>query len=83
MGRYGKLIVGFQHRKEDFSFILGGTLAILEEHAAVNTNYLPGSKRPVPYILENCTCSVVNGFLVELKSLVMLLWRVVDLNKVS
>ncbi|CAD6567302.1 MAG: hypothetical protein TREMPRED_003499, partial [Tremellales sp. Tagirdzhanova-0007] len=53
------------HRKEDFSFILEGTLGILEEHAAVNTNYLPGSKRPVPYILENF----------------MLLWRIVDLNK--
>lgn len=43
-----------QHRKEDFSFILEGILGILEEHTAVSTNYLPGSKKPVPYILENC-----------------------------
>ncbi|EIW70902.1 hypothetical protein TREMEDRAFT_43442 [Tremella mesenterica DSM 1558] len=53
------------HRKEDFSFILGGILTILEEHAAVTNMYLPGSKKPVPYILETY----------------MLLWRMIDLNK--
>ncbi|GFZ44221.1 hypothetical protein JCM24511_01943 [Saitozyma sp. JCM 24511] len=53
------------HRKEDFAFVLGGILGILEEHVAVTNIYLPGSKRPVPYILETF----------------MLLWRVVDLNK--
>jgi hypothetical protein len=56
-----------QHRKEDFSFILGGITGILEEHMAVQNGYLPGSKKPVPYILETF----------------MLLWRIVDLNKVS
>jgi len=44
---------------------LDGILGILEEHAGVTTNYLPGSKRPVPYVLEDF----------------MLLWRMVDLNK--
>ena len=43
-----------QHRKEDFQFILGGITSILEEHMAVQSGYLPGSKRPVPYILETC-----------------------------
>jgi hypothetical protein len=43
-----------QHRKEDFAFVLGGIMGILEEHMAVQNGYLPGSKRPVPYILETC-----------------------------
>jgi hypothetical protein len=55
------------HRKDDFAFVLGGILGILEEHTAVANNYLPGSKKPIPYLLE--------AF--------MLLWRLVDLNKVS
>lgn len=49
-----RLLSGVQHRKEDFSFILGGILGILEEHAAIANNILPGSKKPVPYILETC-----------------------------
>ncbi|WVQ82249.1 hypothetical protein IAT38_004377 [Cryptococcus sp. DSM 104549] len=53
------------HRKEDFSFVLDGILGILQEHNAVTNGYLPGSKRPVPYILETY----------------MLLWRMIDLNK--
>ncbi|KAK4683945.1 hypothetical protein P7C73_g6263, partial [Tremellales sp. Uapishka_1] len=53
------------HRKDDFQFVLGGILAIMEEQAAVTNGYLPGSKKPIPYILETF----------------MLLWRMVDLNK--
>jgi hypothetical protein len=53
------------HRKDDFAFVLGGILGILEEHTAITNNYLPGSKKPIPYLLE--------AF--------MLLWRLVDLNK--
>ncbi|OCF31019.1 hypothetical protein I316_07290 [Kwoniella heveanensis BCC8398] len=53
------------HRKEDFSFILDGIIGILQEHNAVTNNYLPGSKKPLPYILETY----------------ILLWRMVDLNK--
>ncbi|KAK8864156.1 hypothetical protein IAR55_001402 [Kwoniella newhampshirensis] len=53
------------HRKEDFSFILDGIIGTLQEHNAVLNNYLPGSKSPVPYILETY----------------MLLWRMIDLNK--
>ncbi|WVF71750.1 hypothetical protein IAT40_006558 [Kwoniella sp. CBS 6097] len=53
------------HRKEDFSFILDGIIGILQEHNAVTNNYLPGSKKPIPYILETY----------------ILLWRMVDLNK--
>ena len=43
-----------QHRKEDFAFILTGITAVFEEQTAVSSSYLPGSKRPVPYILEIC-----------------------------
>ncbi|WWD17544.1 hypothetical protein CI109_101985 [Kwoniella shandongensis] len=53
------------HRKEDFSFILDGIIGILQEHNSVLNNYLPGSKTPIPYILETY----------------MLLWRMIDLNK--
>ncbi|WWC61589.1 uncharacterized protein I303_104173 [Kwoniella dejecticola CBS 10117] len=53
------------HRKEDFSFLLEGIIGILQEHNAVTNGYLPGSKRPIPYILETY----------------ILLWRLVDLNK--
>ncbi|WRT66068.1 uncharacterized protein IL334_003020 [Kwoniella shivajii] len=53
------------HRKEDFSFILEGIINTLQEHNAVANGYLPGSKKPIPYILETY----------------ILLWRLVDLNK--
>ncbi|WVW83585.1 hypothetical protein I302_105606 [Kwoniella bestiolae CBS 10118] len=53
------------HRKEDFSFLLDGIIGILQEHNAVTNGYLPGSKKPIPYILETY----------------ILLWRLVDLNK--
>ncbi|TXT07161.1 hypothetical protein VHUM_03331 [Vanrija humicola] len=53
------------HRKDDLEFVLSGILSILEEHHAVKSGYLPGSRQPIPYILE--------AF--------MLLWRLVDLNK--
>ncbi|WWC70472.1 uncharacterized protein I206_104423 [Kwoniella pini CBS 10737] len=53
------------HRKEDFSFLLEGIIGILQEHNAVTNGYLPGSQRPIPYILETY----------------ILLWRLVDLNK--
>jgi hypothetical protein len=43
-----------QHRTEDFEFILNGVIAILAEHTAVNQNVLPGSKKPIDYILELC-----------------------------
>lgn len=46
--------VVLQHRKEDFTFILEGILAILAEHMSVKNNVLPGSKRPVTYISEVC-----------------------------
>lgn len=60
-----RFFVSKLHRKDDFAFVLGGIIGILEEHLAVSNNYLPGSKKPVPYLLE--------AF--------MLLWRLVDLNK--
>lgn len=44
------------HRKDDFAFVLGGIIGILEEHMAHTNNYLPGSKKPVPYLLEACKC---------------------------
>ncbi|GHJ86806.1 hypothetical protein NliqN6_3208 [Naganishia liquefaciens] len=53
------------HRKEDFSFILEGILAILAEHMSVKNHVLPGSKRPVTYISE----------------VFMLFWKMIDLNK--
>lgn len=38
--------------------MLTGMLAIMEEHSAVANLYLPGSKKPVPYILETCQSSL-------------------------
>lgn len=86
------------HRKDDFAFVLGGIIGILDEHMAHTNNYLPGSKRPVPYLLEACEFSV--GWCADqgvcweqvphthtrsARALaltpVMLLWRLVDLNK--
>lgn len=42
------------HRKDDFAFILGGILGILDEHMAHTMTYMPGSKKPVPYLTEAC-----------------------------
>ncbi|KIR77362.1 hypothetical protein I305_01333 [Cryptococcus gattii E566] len=60
------------HRKEDFTFILDGILAILAEyHASLTNGYLPGGvgvgvgKKDVGCLLETY----------------ILLWRLVDLNK--
>ena len=49
---------GKQHRKEDFSFLLGGLTSILEDNLAVQNGYLPGSKKPIPYILEACESAI-------------------------
>lgn len=50
------------HRKEDFTFILDGILAILAEyHASLTNGYLPGGvgvgvgKKDVGCLLETCT----------------------------
>lgn len=43
------------HRKDDLEFVLSGILGILEEHHAVQSGYLPGSRQPIPYVLEACT----------------------------
>ncbi|KAL7421522.1 hypothetical protein Q5752_003291 [Cryptotrichosporon argae] len=64
-GNAFRYFVSKLHRKDDFAFVLGGILGILEEQISVTNNYLPGAKKPVPYILETF----------------MLLWRLVDLNK--
>ncbi|KAE8537640.1 hypothetical protein D1P53_005696 [Cryptococcus gattii VGV] len=60
------------HRKEDFTFILDGILAILAEyHASLTNGYLPGGvgvgvgKKDIGCLLETY----------------ILLWRLVDLNK--
>lgn len=47
------------HRKDDFSFILGGILGILDEHMAHTMTYMPGSKKPVPYLTEACELVVL------------------------
>ncbi|KAL1405455.1 hypothetical protein Q8F55_009087 [Vanrija albida] len=60
-----RFFVSKLHRKDDLQFVLSGILGILEEHHAVQGGYLPGSRQPIPYVLE--------AF--------MLLWRLVDLNK--
>ncbi|OXH42508.1 hypothetical protein J008_00023 [Cryptococcus neoformans] len=58
------------HRKEDFTFILDGILAILAEyHTSLTNSYLPGGvgvgKKDIGCLLETY----------------ILLWRLVDLNK--
>lgn len=49
------------HRKDDFAFVLGGIIGILDEHMAHTNNYLPGSKKPVPYLLEACESARERG----------------------
>ena len=44
-----------QHRTTDFDFVLDGILSILEIDLANTANFLPGSRKPVPYILEACS----------------------------
>lgn len=49
-----------QHRKEDFTFILDGILAILAEyHTSLTNSYLPGGvgvgKKDIGCLLETCT----------------------------
>lgn len=46
-----------QHRSLDFDFVLDGVLSTLESDLSSTYNLLPGSRRPVPYILETCVYS--------------------------
>lgn len=55
------LMAGFtmaQHRTSDFDFILDGIISILATDLANTANFLPGSRKPVPYILETCEESI-------------------------
>ena len=42
----------YQHRQQDFTFILDGIVKILELQMASLNNYLPGARKSVPYIAE-------------------------------
>lgn len=42
----------FQHRPNDFAFVLQGTLQIFEDQMSSYHNLLPGSKKAVPYMVE-------------------------------
>ncbi|KZV94087.1 hypothetical protein EXIGLDRAFT_528487, partial [Exidia glandulosa HHB12029] len=53
------------HRAADFDFIMTGVLGILEEHMGAVVNVLPGSRKPVQYLLET----------------IILLWKMIELNK--
>ncbi|EPQ58471.1 hypothetical protein GLOTRDRAFT_114891 [Gloeophyllum trabeum ATCC 11539] len=53
------------HRTQDFTFIADGILAILQEQMASFNNLLPGSRKPVPYIVDT----------------IVLFWKMIELNK--
>ncbi|KAF8328817.1 high-temperature-induced dauer-formation protein-domain-containing protein [Cantharellus anzutake] len=53
------------HRPTDFDFVLNGVLLTLETDLSSASNLLPGSTRPVPYILETF----------------IFLWKMIELNK--
>ncbi|KLO07390.1 hypothetical protein SCHPADRAFT_922914 [Schizopora paradoxa] len=53
------------HRTSDFDFIIDGIFGILEQHMSAVHNVLPGSRKPIPYILET----------------IVFLWKAIDLNK--
>lgn len=63
--------------------MLSGITSILEEHLATQNGFLPGSQKPIPYILE--TCELLTAVVLQPAELAsdMLLWRMVDLNKVG
>ncbi|KAJ7172707.1 high-temperature-induced dauer-formation protein-domain-containing protein [Mycena filopes] len=53
------------HRTQDFAFVLGGIVGILEQQMATMNNLLPGAKKSVPYINET----------------VIFFWKMIELNK--
>lgn len=44
--------MSLKHRADDFSFILNGLIGIFQEQMSSMHPLLPGSKKPVPYIVE-------------------------------
>ena len=67
--------IGTQHRPSDFAYIVDGVLGIFEQHMTVINNLLPGSKKPVPHLLETSKeclivrCSFSTNDLVSLVSM--------------
>ncbi|KAI5124045.1 hypothetical protein M0805_003874 [Coniferiporia weirii] len=53
------------HRPADFTFIANGILGILEQYMAAVNNLLPGSRKPIPHLLETIT----------------FFWKMIELNK--
>ncbi|KAH8108473.1 high-temperature-induced dauer-formation protein-domain-containing protein [Phellopilus nigrolimitatus] len=53
------------HRPADFVFIADGIVGILEQHMTAINNLLPGSKKPIPHLLET----------------IVFLWKMIELNK--
>ncbi|KAL5529427.1 hypothetical protein ACEPAG_5412 [Sanghuangporus baumii] len=53
------------HRQTDFAFVADGILGILEQYMAAINNVLPGSKKPIPHLLET----------------IIFFWKMVELNK--
>ncbi|KAH7107456.1 high-temperature-induced dauer-formation protein-domain-containing protein [Auriculariales sp. MPI-PUGE-AT-0066] len=53
------------HRPTDLEFILTGIVGILDQFMGTLVNMLPGSRKPVPHLLET----------------VILLWKMIELNK--
>jgi len=42
----------FQHRSQDFEYLLEGITGIMEQQTAAIKNFLPGAKKSLPYITE-------------------------------
>jgi hypothetical protein len=43
----------FQHRTQDFSFIVEGIVGIFEQQIASSNNLLPGAKKSIPYMVDS------------------------------
>lgn len=48
-------LVLFQHRTQDFEYLLDGIIGILEQQMATLNNLFPGAKKTLPYITETST----------------------------
>ncbi|EJD02089.1 uncharacterized protein FOMMEDRAFT_20875 [Fomitiporia mediterranea MF3/22] len=53
------------HRQADFVFVANGIIGIMEQYMAAINNVLPGSKKPIPHLLET----------------IVFFWKMVELNK--
>ena len=64
-------------------FILDGVVNILELQMASLNNYLPGSRKSVPYIIETSRYISLRILCIGSRLLVIVFWKMIELNKVA